>query len=145
MIITEVSKESQCPTSSSWIKKVVKAVAVHEKKVKGNLEVIIVSDFTMRRLNKKYRHKDKTTDVLSFAWQEDKKVASDLLGQIYLSWAQIKRQARDYRVSAREELARMLVHGVLHLIGYDHIKAKDEEVMLIRQEKYVEKIIKKHC
>lgn len=103
----------------------------------GELEINIVGDKAIKDLNFRYRGKNKVTDVLSFAWQEDKKVRTKYLGQIYICYPQIERQAKEFKVKPREEFVRMLAHGFLHIIGYDHIKKKEAEKMFKIQEAIV--------
>jgi len=76
----------------------------------------------MRTLNQQYRGKDRTTDVLSFALQEGRfnKVQPNMLGDIVISVPTAGRQAVDAGLTLQQELERLLVHGLLHLIGYDH-------------------------
>ena len=93
--------------------------------------VILCSDYMIRKLNRQYRKKDKATDVLSFCFGDD-----DLLGEIYISLQRAKAQARRYGVSYEDELKRLLVHGLLHLMGYDHIKRADRAVMEDRERAY---------
>lgn len=135
VIVNEIVKG---PLSKLQIKKVIELAAHYEPKIKGNIEVNLIDDALMRKLNLKYRGKNKTTDVLSFAWQEDKTFKTNWLGQLYISIPQIKRQAKDFKVGVGEELKRMLVHGLLHLAGYDHLtKIKGDEMFKLQ-----EKIIK---
>jgi len=93
--------------------------------------VILCSDYMIRKLNRLYRKKDKATDVLSFRFGDD-----DLLGEVYISLQRAAVQARRYGVSYEDELKRLLVHGLLHLIGYDHIKRADRAVMEARERVY---------
>jgi probable rRNA maturation factor len=111
-----------------------------EKKLSGSVEVMIVSSQAMRRLNAKWRGVNHDTDVLSFAWRETSQKSIGPLGEVYLSPAKIKQQARDFSVKESEELARVLTHGLLHLVGYDHIKAQAAGKMFKRQEKIVSQI-----
>lgn len=129
-----------CPIPERDIRKAVRLAAEREKKIKGQIDITVVGDTTIRRLNKQYRGKDAVTDVLSFAWEEDKKMPSAYLGQIYLSYPQIKRQARRFQVSATEEFIRMLVHGLLHIVGYDHVKPTEAKRMFARQEAIVKEV-----
>lgn len=94
--------------------------------------LILCSDYVNRKLNKKFRGKDKPTDVLSFVYNDP-----DLLGEVYISLQRADVQARRYGVSYDEELARLLVHGLLHLFGYDHIKKSDREIMEKRESEYL--------
>jgi probable rRNA maturation factor len=94
----------------------------------GNVNVVLCSDETVRTMNRDYRKLDKVTDVLSFEWHEDY-----LLGEIYIARDQVKRQAPVYGNSFYAELKRVIVHGILHLSGYDHIKPADRIVMRRRE------------
>jgi probable rRNA maturation factor len=82
----------------------------------NNVEVSIafVGDQTIRDLNKRYRQVNKVTDVLAFPGQE-----SSFLGEVIINYAQVKRQAKYYSKSIKQELVFILVHGLLHLVGYD--------------------------
>lgn len=141
MTTVSVFKKVAIPWTNKWIGDVVDLVAKKEKKVKGEVEVVIVGDSEIKRLNCECRGKDKVTDVLSFAWQEDAVVGSDMLGQIYISYPQIKRQAKTWQVTVKEEFSRMLVHGLLHLVGYDHSNEKDSKKMFDLQEKVVKLVL----
>lgn len=126
--------------SNDQIAKTVKKSQKFEPKIQGEVEINVVSDEAIKKLNSLYRHKNKVTDVLSFAWQEDKIFKSDILGQIFISGKQIQRQAKEYGVSFSEEFNRMLIHGLLHLVGYDHLVASDAKKMLPLQEKILASI-----
>ena len=138
MIDVNISKKVIAPFSDNWIKKVVGLVAKEEKKIKGELEIIVVGDKEIKRINNNSRGKDNITDVLSFAWKEDTVVNSDVLGEIYICYPQIKRQSKIWEVSEREEFARMLIHGLLHLVGHDHDNEKKSKKMFDLQEKILE-------
>ena len=136
MLSLELNKRVKC----SWTKNgVEKVFSIIKKKVKlnGGLEVNIVGDKEMKGLNFRYRGKNKTTDVLSFAWQEDKIIKTKNLGQIYICYPQIARQAAELSVNVKEEFARMLTHGLLHIVGYDHIEKQDAKKMFKIQEEIV--------
>jgi probable rRNA maturation factor len=108
-----------------------------EEKVKGNIEIAFVTDKEIRSLNKKYRKKDKATDVLSFGKIEDP------LPQIIISLNQVQKNAINNNIDFEEEILRVLIHGILHLKGMDHIKKNDTEKMFQKQEKYIDVIINK--
>ncbi len=114
------------------------------KKINKEVSVNLIGDKKMRELNKKYRHKDKTTDVLSFPSVEFTGVEKQDLGDIFISIPQIKRQAKNFGIQEKEEFIRMLVHSILHLLGYDHYKKNEALLMYNEQEKIVLKI-KKIC
>jgi probable rRNA maturation factor len=86
------------------------------------VSVLFVGDAAMRSLNRRYRKKDRATDVLSFSFREGAgwTVQPDLLGDIVISVPAARRQARTAGVPFSQEIDRLLVHGLLHLLGYDH-------------------------
>ena len=79
-----------------------------------------VRDLAIQKLNRTYRGKDKPTDVLSFAHDDDQFVGSRSIGDIVISVDTAKRQAREFKVSLLDELTRLFIHGMLHCAGYDH-------------------------
>lgn len=101
---------------------------------RAELSVVMTGDGEMRRLNKAFRGKDRTTDVLSFPLLEGKRLVvggkGDLpLGDVVVSLPQAARQARTRGVPTRDEVDLLLVHGILHLLGYDHGTKADEKRM----------------
>jgi len=97
------------------------------------ISLALVSDIEIRRLNRVYRHKDKVTDVLSFSFAD-----RDFLGEVLICLPQARRQAKLHKHSLKKELKFLTVHGILHLLGYDHEKNSRE---LLRQNKMQEKIL----
>lgn len=138
MIKVFVNKISSCPFSANWVEKIVKKVAKRVDVNNGSVEINIVSETEIKKINKNYRGKNCSTDVLSFAWSEEGEVRSEMLGQIYLSYVYIVRQAKQWKVTVKEEFARMLVHGFLHLVGYDHETESEKKVMFDLQEKIIQ-------
>jgi len=127
--------------SKQFVEKIFRVSQRKEKKIKGSVEVNVIGDAEMKKMNFLWRGKKETTDVLSFAWNEEKKFSSGMLGQIFISCPQVKRQAKEAGIGFDQEFARMLVHGLLHLVGYDHAKPKDAKRMFYLQEEIVKKII----
>ena len=105
-----------------------------------NLEfnVIIINNEEIHKINKEYRGRDRPTDVISFALEDYKDIKYEndyrVLGDIYISIDKVKEQAKEYGHSEKRELAFLAVHGLLHLLGYDHMEKEDEKVMFSRQE-----------
>lgn len=104
-----------------------------------SFNVIIVDDKKIHEINKEYRGIDRPTDVISFALEDEKDMILDssmgrILGDIYISLDRCKEQAKEYGHSFLRELAFLSVHGLLHLQGYDHMKAEDEKVMFKLQD-----------
>jgi len=91
----------------------------------------------MRRLNRHYRKKDRTTDVLAFPMREGPGPSSSLMGDIVISVPTAAQQARQLGRSLDEELTTLLVHGILHLCGYDHERSNREARRMQRRERWV--------
>lgn len=99
--------------------------------------VILTDDKEVNKLNKEYRGIDDTTDVLSFAFEENESICYNdfrLLGDIYISIPKMIKQAKEYGHSEKRELSFLTVHGLLHLLGYDHQTNEDETKMFGLQE-----------
>jgi rRNA maturation RNase YbeY len=102
----------------------------------AELSVLLVSDAEMRRLNRTYRGKDRSTDVLAFAQAEGEGGApAGLLGDVVISVDTAKRQAAARGASIGRESERLLIHGVLHLLGYDHERSAVEARRMQRRER----------
>ena len=93
--------------------------------------IIFIDDDEMRDMNNKYRGIDNTTDVLSFALNDNKRINSPIntLGDIFISIPKMISQALEYGHSEKRELSFLTVHGLLHLLGYDHMNKDDEKIM----------------
>ena len=107
--------------SESWRAFVERALEVVPAKGAG-VTVAFVSDRAMRELNRRWRGKSGTTDVLSFpSWQEEfEKGEGATLGDVVISVEQAERQAVEHGLSFENELEQLILHGLLHLCGYDH-------------------------
>ena len=103
--------------------------------------IIIVDDREIRDLNKNYRNIDAATDVISFALEDDTTSIIDtrVLGDIYISIDRAKAQALEYEHSLKRELSFLALHGLLHLLGFDHETAEDEEKMFALQKEVLAK------
>jgi probable rRNA maturation factor len=96
----------------------------------SELSVALIGNAEMRKLNAKFRNKDYPTDVLSFPAEDDLPGAVRLLGDVVISVDKARQQAKERRRSLDEEMITLLIHGVLHLLGYDHERsAKDARIM----------------
>lgn len=92
-----------------------------------------VNSNTIHEINKNHRNIDRPTDVISFAlW--DKGYKSNLLGEIYICYEKIIEQKKLFRHSFKREICFLFLHGLLHLLGYDHMNKKDEKIMFDLQE-----------
>jgi len=130
--------------SDKYIKSIATLISGNFPKYKNSgLSINLVGEKRIKNLNNLYRNKDKVTDVLAFVLSDIKTPTDDLedLGDVFICIPQIKRQAREFNVSFREEFTRIIAHGILHLLGFDHLKEKDAKKMFSVQEKIVHKII----
>lgn len=95
----------------------------------ANMSVILIDDDKMHELNKEYRGVDRTTDVLSFALEdnEDIKLPIRELGDVFVSIPKMQEQAKEFNHSEKRELSFLVCHGLLHLLGYDHTKSEEQE------------------
>jgi len=95
----------------------------------GELGVVLINDRAMRVLNAKYRGKSRTTDVLSFPQSLRQRGVEHLIGDVVISLQTATRQANARASTLHDEVVRLLVHGVLHLAGYDHLEEEDARKM----------------
>lgn len=93
----------------------------------SELSITFIEDPQMRELNRTYREIDRTTDVLSFPQSEGPDFT--LLGDIIISIDTARRHSRSYGVTLHEEIKKLIIHGILHLIGHNHKKKKETEIM----------------
>ena len=120
-----------------YLKKIIKATLKMEKVKNSEMTIVFIDDEKMHEMNKKYRGIDRTTDVLSFAFEDNEKLRYNIrqLGEIYISIPKMMEQAREYGHSETRELAFLTVHGILHLLGYDHtLGEREEKEMFAKQE-----------
>jgi len=103
-----------------------------EEKLDGKLGITFTDDINIKKYNKKYRKLNKATDVLSFSNDE-----YGLLGDIIISVETAMRNAKKYGATFKDEIVRLVVHGSLHIAGYDHIKAGDRIIMRKKEGKYI--------
>ena len=92
------------------------------------LSVLLADDRKIRTLNKQYRAQDRATDVLSFSQNEgeENKPNSHLMGDVVISTVTAKRQAAEHGLTLEEEIVLLLIHGILHLLGFDHERSNEE-------------------
>ncbi len=99
--------------------------------------IIFINNDRIKQLNKEYRNIDNITDVISFALEDYDKSTYDnvrVLGDVYISLEQAKKQSIDYDHSYQREISFLSIHGLLHLLGYDHMDEKQEKIMFNKQE-----------
>ncbi len=103
----------------------------------SDLTIGLIGNAEMRRLNAKFRNKDYPTDVLSFPAKQNLPGATHLLGDVIISLDKARQQARERSRSLQEELVTLLVHGVVHLLGYDHERSEKDARIMGRLEKKI--------
>ncbi len=124
----------------------IKKVLVHglDKLKVGDVtfNIIFVNNDYIHKLNKEYRNIDRETDVITFALEDDKTFNPEerILGDIYISIDKAKSQSIEYGHSLMRELCFLSVHGMLHLLGYDHMEKEDERVMFNLQEEILDEM-----
>ncbi|MBI5654776.1 rRNA maturation RNase YbeY [Candidatus Uhrbacteria bacterium] len=115
------------------------ALKVKNKKGVEGLGLVFVTEAKMKSLNKRYRGKSVPTDVLSFSPAEFPGMTKNKpgIGDIFICPIFVKRDSAKNGVPYPQQMLRVLVHGVLHLLGFDHATAKDEKTMFAKQEKII--------
>lgn len=119
------------------VKRFLDKVIRDEGRVPGDLLFILSDDESVLNINREFLKHDSYTDVIAF----DDSVGEIVSGEIYISIDTVRKNAREYGCSIREETVRVMIHGLLHLCGYDDIQEKDRKIMLMKQELLVEQII----
>lgn len=124
---------------AQWATKALKLCRIRA----GELSVLLVGDSEIAVMNRKFLKRRGPTDVLAFAMREGRfaGISPGILGDVVISVDTAIRQAKAYRTSLRYELCLYLIHGILHLVGYDDIADKKRRKMEIRQEQIVNKIL----
>jgi len=119
------------------VKRFLDKVIRDEERVPGDLLFILSDDESVLNINREFLKHDSYTDVIAF----DNSVGEVVNGEIYISIDTVRKNAREYGCSIMEETVRVMIHGLLHLCGYDDIQEKDRKIMLMKQEFLVEQII----
>lgn len=131
--------EENSSLTYEFFMKIAEAVFKHLDIEENNYEIslLITDDETIHQLNKEYRQKDRPTDVLSFPMDDEV-----MLGDIVISLDTAKNQAQEREIGLDRETAFLFIHGLLHLLGYDHeTSVEDEKEMFALQEEILKKLI----
>ena len=126
-----------------WIRRVITETLLLEKKRNLSLSILLTDNKNIRKINKRFLKHDYATDVISF-WYDagvSSKSERDFLGELVVSWEMAREFAKKLEISFKEELARYLIHGTLHLLGYDDKQKKDKNRMHRRQEFILRKVL----
>lgn len=124
----EINNLTTVPVNENFLKTAAERVLTKEKGKKLELSVALVGQSRMKELNKKYRRKNRVTDVLSFIY--------DNSGEVVICLSEVKKNAKIFNSKFEKELTKALIHGILHLIGYDHEKGEKQAKETRRKEDY---------
>jgi rRNA maturation RNase YbeY len=120
------------------VKKIAASVSERLDLKNVSLAIIITGDAYIRKINKEFRGLDEPTDVIAFSNRDNPFPSADSvteeIGDVYISVERAHRQAGEYRVTLPEEVKRLVVHGILHLAGYDHERSDEDEEIMLRME-----------
>ncbi len=137
-IIKDIDKEvSELETLNDYIKYVVKKLKLE----KCEFNIIIIDNEKIHQINREYRNVDRETDVISFALEDNMDITYTdfrLLGDIYISIDKCYSQAKEYGHSRIREICFLATHGILHLLGYDHMEPEDEKEMFKLQQELLD-------
>ena len=112
------------------LRKIAEAILIIVGRAEAELSLALIGNAEMRKLNARYRRKDYPTDVLSFPADGKLPAPNRLLGDVIISVEKAREQARERGRTRDEEMVTLLIHGIVHLLGYDHERsAKDARVM----------------
>jgi len=142
-----IDSEFKQKITAIWLKKVARQVLIAENtKPVVELDLVITGQEKIRELNRLYLEEDAPTDVLSFPMLESDLSGVDFvappdsilrLGEVIISYPQAKKQAKEHDHSVKKEIAILIIHGVLHLLGYDHDVPRRKQVMRKREAEII--------
>ncbi len=142
------AKPASLKVNSVLIKRIARCVAEELGLGDSELSICLTDDAGIRELNSQYRDKDKATDVLSFPMEDDElgcegfggEDAVRVLGDVAISIETARRQAESYGATFYAEMARLLTHGLLHLLGFDHVNGGRQAALMKREEERLLKV-----
>ena len=138
-----VTNKTKVDVDLNLLKEVANYTLKYEKVDNAVTNIIIIENEKKKKINKEYRNIDRVTDVISFALEDDSTFIDlpiRVLGDIYISIEKASKQAIEYGHSLKRELAFLTTHGMLHLLGYDHMKKEEEEIMFKKQDDILDKL-----
>lgn len=119
------------------IRKWVYYVLKNEKKEEGLINIVLTGNDKILKLNQKYLSHNYLTDIITFNYSEKKKINGDL----YICLDTVRSNATRFKCTEYEELLRVVVHGILHLIGYNDSNAREKEEMKVKEDQYLNRFI----
>lgn len=135
----QVFGESLIGTPKGWLRSAISLVLRDSGIIDGEISLTLLDDSAIRELNRTHLGKDAPTDVLSFALYEGQE---PVVGDVYVGYEQAAIQAAEAGISVAEELARLAIHGTLHILGHDHPDtSRYSSEMFVLQERMVQKLL----
>ena len=125
------------PFNSKEIPACIDQVCTGENIIKGTIGIIFANSIKIKEINNQFLNHNYSTDVITFALQD---TGNDLEGEIYVCYEVAENQACEFGVPFREELLRLIVHGILHLAGYDDKESLEREKMRVKGEYYLQQL-----
>ncbi len=150
--MVEINNLTSVEIDLNFLKKIAEEILKEERKEKESISIALVGPARIKRLNREYRRKNRVTDVLSFPnkeimfeefkFKEIEKIEG--LGEVIICLREVRKQAKRFKEAFEKELARVLIHGILHLLGYNHEKNKEKAKLMEEKENYyLSKILQK--
>ena len=139
--MVEVNNITSVQIDKKFVRGIIEKVLQGEKK-EGKISVAFVGPRTIKKLNRNFRGKNRITDVLSFSEKEKKNdwltVPSEknFLGEMIICLKEVKKNSRKDGINFEDELKKVIIHGLLHILGYDHQKEGEAKVMEAKEKKY---------
>lgn len=144
MQISILNKQRKYPIKKEKLLQWTRRVLLFQKMDKAEMGLVFVNNRQIRIYNRDYREKDQATDVLAFPMLEG--VGADLhpmfMGDVMISLEMVEKEACFYRRKMEDQLLILLIHGILHLLGYDHERSDGEAVKMQRRERFLFKRLK---
>ena len=138
-----ISYSTNFPISDSLEEKLNKALSYIFKEegiTDSSINLKILTDEDIKELNKKFRNKNTTTNVLSFSNEDVSKSITGNLGDIAISYEFVKRESKEHKKNFDDHMIHMLVHGVYHILGFDHENDQMADIMEIKEVKLLKKL-----
>ena len=138
-----ISYSTNFPISGSLEEKLNKALSYIFKEegiTDSSINLKILTDEDIKELNKKFRHKNTTTNVLSFSNEDVSKSITGNLGDIAISYEFVKRESKEHKKNFDDHMIHMLVHGVYHILGFDHENDEMADIMEIKEVELLKKL-----
>lgn len=132
-----VNNLTKGPVDKIFFKKIIGEVLRKEKKTIKEISIVLVGEERMKQINRRYKKRNKVTDVLAFS--QTQRFHKDIFkgGEIVICPRVVRKNAKIFNQSFKKELAKVLIHSILHLLGYDHTSGKDARKMEEKENYYL--------